>query len=153
MPMFDVHTLEEEMGAALVQQRLIALLSSLFGGLALLLACVGLYGLLAFALVQRTSELGIRMALGARRGDVVWMVVREAWLLVAIGIAVGVPAALAVGRLAASQISGLLFGLEATDPLTIVAAALALATVATFAAYLPARRASRVDPMIALRAE
>ena len=153
MPMFDVHTLEEEMGAALVQQRLVALLSSFFGGLALLLACVGLYGLLAFALVQRTSELGIRMALGAQRRNVVWMVVREAWLLVAIGIAVGVPAAIAVARLASNQISGLLFHLEATDPLTIVAAALALATVATFAAYLPARRASRVDPMVALRAE
>ena len=118
-----------------------------------LLACVGLYGLLAFALVQRTSELGIRMALGAQRRNVVWMVVREAWLLVAIGIAVGVPAAIAVARLASNQISGLLFRLEATDPLTIVAATLALATVATFAAYLPARRASRVDPMVALRAE
>jgi putative ABC transport system permease protein len=153
MPMFDVHTLEEEMGAALVQQRLVALLSSFFGGLALLLACVGLYGLLAFALVQRTSELGIRMALGAQRRNVVWMVVREAWLLVAIGIAVGVPAAIAVARLASNQISGLLFQLEATDPLTIVAATFALATVATFAAYLPARRASRVDPMVALRAE
>jgi ABC-type antimicrobial peptide transport system permease subunit len=125
MPMFDVHTLEEEMGAALVQQRLVALLLSMFGGLALLLACVGLYGLLAFALVQRTSELGIRMALGAQRGDVVWMVIREAWVLVAIGIAVGTPAAFAV----------------------------ALGIVATFAAYLPARRAARVDPMVALRAE
>jgi ABC-type antimicrobial peptide transport system permease subunit len=81
------------------------------------------------------------------------MVVREAWLLVAIGIAVGVPTAIAVARLASNQISGLLFRLEATDPLTIVAATLALATVATFAAYLPARRASRVDPMVALRAE
>ena len=153
MPMFDVHTLEEEMGAALVQQRLIALLSSLFGGLALLLACVGLYGLLAFAMVQRTSEMGVRMALSARRSDVVWLVVREAWLLVGIGILVGVPAALAVARIASSQISGLLFGLEATDPMIIGAATSALIAVATFAAYLPARRASRVDPMVALRAE
>ena len=115
MPMFDLHTLEEEMHAALVQPRLIAMLSSLFGGLALLLACVGLYGLLAFTLVQRTGEIGVRMALGARRGDVVWLVVGEALLLVATGIAIGVPAALLVARLAASQISGLLFGLEATD--------------------------------------
>jgi predicted permease len=153
MPMFDVHTLEEEMGAALVQQRLIALLSSLFGGLALLLACVGLYGLLAFAMVQRTGEMGVRMALGARRTDVVWLVVREAWLLVGIGILVGVPAALAVARIASSQISGLLFGLEATDPMIIGAATSALIAVATFAAYLPARRASCVDPMVALRAE
>src|SRR6476659_3271301 len=153
MPMFDVHTLDEEMGAALVQQRLIALLSSLFGGLALLLACVGLYGLLAFAMVQRIGEMGVRMALGARRVDVVWLVVREAWLLVAIGIAVGLPAALGAARAASSQIAGLLFGLAATDPLTIAAAACSLFVVATLAAYLPARRASRVDPMVALRAE
>ena len=151
--MFDVHTLDEEMGAALVQQRLIALLSSLFGGLALLLACVGLYGLLAFAMVQRMGEMGVRMALGARRVDVVWLVVREAWLLVAIGIVVGVPAALGAARVASSQIAGLLFGLAATDPLTIAAAACSLFVVATLAAYLPARRASRVDPMVALRAE
>ena len=153
MPMFDVHTLDEEMGAALVQQRLIALLSSLFGGLALLLACVGLYGLLAFAMVQRIGEMGVRMALGARRVDVVWLVVREAWLLVAIGIAVGLPAALGAARAASSQIAGLLFGLAAADPLTIAAAACSLFVVATLAAYLPARRASRVDPMVALRAE
>jgi predicted permease len=153
MPMFDVHTLSEEMGAALVQQRMIAVLSSLFGALALLLACVGLYGLLAFALVQRTGEMGLRLALGAQRRNVVWMIVREAWLLVAIGIGVGAPAALAAARLATNQISGLLFRQEATDPVTIAAATVVLATVATFAAYLPARRASRIDPMVALRAE
>ncbi len=153
MPMFDVHTLAEEMGAALVEQRLVALLSTIFGGLALLLACVGLYGLLAFALVQRTSEMGIRMALGAQRGDVVWMVLREAWILVAIGIAVGVPMALAVGRIASNRIQGLLFRMDAADPATMLGAVLALVVVATIAAYLPARRASRIDPMIALRAE
>jgi ABC-type antimicrobial peptide transport system permease subunit len=141
------------MGAALVQQRLIALLSSLFGALALLLACVGLYGLLAFAMVQRTGEMGVRMALGAGRADVVWLVVREAWLLVAIGITVGVPAALAVGRVASGQIAGLLFGLEAADPAIIAAATCALFVVATFAAYWPARRASHVDPMVALRTD
>jgi predicted permease len=153
MPMFDVHTLEEEMGAALVQQRLVALLSSVFGGLALLLACVGLYGLLSFAIVQRTGEMGVRMALGAQRADVVWLVVREAWILVAVGIAIGVPAALAAARVASSQITGLLFGLAATDPLTIALAAASLFIVATMAAYWPARRASRVDPMVALRTE
>jgi predicted permease len=153
MPMFNVHTLNEEMGAALVQQRLIALLSTLFGGLALLLACVGLYGLLAFAMVQRTAEVGIRMALGAQRSDVLWLVVREALLLVVVGIAIGVPIAFAVARFASSQISGLLFGLTATDPFTILGAALTLTLVALFAAYFPARRASRVDPMIALRTE
>ena len=93
------------------------------------------------------------MALGAQRGDVVWMVIREAWVLVAIGIAVGTPAAFAVARIATSRIEGLLFNLRATDPLTMVACAVALGIVATFAAYLPARRAARVDPMVALRTE
>jgi hypothetical protein len=153
MPMFDLHTLHEEMGAALVQERLVAMLASLFGALALLLACVGLYGLLAFSLVQRTTELGIRMALGARRSDVVWLVVRDALLLVAIGVAVGAPAAFLVGRFASSRVAGLIFGLETTDPFVIGTAILILTAVATFAAYLPARRAARVDPMIALRAE
>ena len=153
LPMFEVRTLEEEMDAALIQERLIATLSSFFGILALLLASIGLYGLLAFAVVQRSGEMGIRMALGARRGDVVWMVMREALLLVVAGIAIGVPAALAGARLASSQISGLLFGLEATDPLTIAFATLLLASVAMIAGYLPARRASRVDPMVALRNE
>ena len=88
----------------------------------LLLAAIGIYGVTAYAVSRRMREFGIRIALGAQRRDVVWMVVREAWLLVAIGIAVGVPAAIAVARLASNQISGLLFRLEATDPLTIVAA-------------------------------
>lgn len=153
LPMLDVHTLEEEMDAALVQQRLIALLTSLFGTLALLLACVGIYGLLAFSVAQRTAEIGIRTALGAQRAAVMWLVMREALVLVGIGIAIGVPAALLVGRLAASQISGLLFGLGASDPLTITAATTLLIAVATLAAYLPARRASRIDPMMALRSE
>jgi predicted lysophospholipase L1 biosynthesis ABC-type transport system permease subunit len=153
MPMFDLHTLDEEMGAALVQQRLVAMLASLFGALALLLACVGLYGLLAFSLVQRTTELGIRLALGARRSDVVWLLVREALWLVAIGIAVGVPAALLLGRFASSQVAGLLFGLKPTDPFVIGSSVLILIAVAMLAAYLPARRAARVDPMLALRAE
>src|SRR6516165_1093377 len=116
LPMFDVHTLSQEMEAALVQERLIAMLSSLFGGLALLLASVGLYGLLAFTVVQRTNEMGIRMAVGARRIDVVWMVIREALVLVAIGVLIGVPAALAAARFASSRISGLLYGISATDP-------------------------------------
>jgi predicted permease len=153
VPMFDVHTLNEEMNAALVQQRIVALLSSLFGGLALVLASVGLYGLLSFGLVQRTSEIGLRMALGAQRGSIAWLVVREALLLVGLGIAVGVPAALVAGRLASSQIAGLLFGLDAADPATMATASVVLVTVAVLAAWLPARRASRVDPIVALRAE
>jgi ABC-type antimicrobial peptide transport system permease subunit len=93
------------------------------------------------------------MALGARRSDVVWLVVRDALLLVAIGVAVGAPAAFLVGRFASSRVAGLIFGLETTDPFVIGTAILILTAVATFAAYLPARRAARVDPMIALRAE
>jgi predicted permease len=153
LPMFEVRTLAEEMDTALIRERLIAMLSSFFSVLALLLACVGLYGLLTFAVVQRTGEMGIRMALGASRGDVVWMVMREALALAVIGVAIGVPCALAAARLASSQIAGLLFGLKASDPLTMVAAAVLLALVAAIAGYLPARRASRVDPMVALRNE
>jgi len=108
LPLFDVHTLEQEMHAALVQQRLIAMLSSLFGVLALVLACVGLYGLLAFAVVQRVREMGVRLALGAKRSRVICMVMREALLLVFIGIRLGIPAALAIARLAATQIAGML---------------------------------------------
>jgi ABC-type antimicrobial peptide transport system permease subunit len=153
LPVFEVRTLSQEMDAALIQERLIATLSSLFGVLALLLASVGLYGLLAFGVVQRTGEVGIRMALGAGRGDVIWMILREALVLVLLGVAIGVPAAFAVARLAGSRISGLLFGLTATDPITIVVATGLLGLVAAVAAYLPARRASRVDPMVALRSE
>ena len=153
LPAFDVHTLAQEMDAALVRQRLVAMLSSLFGALAVLLACVGLYGLLAFGVVQRRSELGIRMALGAGRMGIVRMILGEAFLLVAVGIAIGIPAALVAARLARSRVSGLLFGLTASDPTTILAAALLLFGVAGLAAYLPARRASRVDPIVALRNE
>src|SRR5262252_5467402 len=105
------------------------MLSSLFGGLALLLASVGLYGLLAFAVVQRTAEMGIRMAMGARRMDVVLMIMREALLLVGLGVAAGVPIALAGARFASSQISGLLFGVKATDPFTIGGAVFLLVAV------------------------
>ena len=93
------------------------------------------------------------MALGANRGDVIWTVMREALLLVVAGLVIGVPAALVLGRLASNRISGLLFGLQATDPLTIAAATIVLALIAAGAAYMPARRASRVDPMVALRTE
>lgn len=153
LPLFDIHTLAEEMGAVLIRDRLIAMLSTVFSALALLLACVGLYGLLAFSVVQRSAEMGIRMALGANHRDVVWTVMREALVLVAAGVIIGVPTALALGRLASNRISGLLFGLQATDPVTIVAATLLLALMAVAAGYVPARRASRVDPMIALRNE
>jgi predicted permease len=153
VPMFDVRTLADEVDAVLIQQRLVATLTSVFGTLALLLACVGLYGLLAFAVVRRTSEIGVRMALGAGRRALVWMVMREALLLVLAGGAMGLAVGLGVARVAGSQISGLLFGIETIDPRTFVGAALVLAASALLAAYLPARRASRVNPVVALRAD
>jgi ABC-type antimicrobial peptide transport system permease subunit len=153
MPLLDVRTLGEEVDAVLVQERLIATLAGLFSALALLLASVGLYGLLSYVVVQRTAELGIRCALGAKRADIERSVMYDALSLVLAGIVIGVPAALVVGQVASSQVSGLLFGLTTTDPLTVSAAIAVLLFVALGASYLPARRASRVDPMVALRSE
>ena len=153
LPLFEVRTLQNEIDAALVRERLIATLSSVFGVLALALACVGLYGLLAFTVAQRTAEMGVRMALGARRIDVVVMVMREALTLVAAGAALGLIGAMVAARLASAHISVLLFRTNVTDLTTIVAATLMLAGVASLASYLPARRASRVEPMTALRNE
>src|SRR6266540_1678598 len=139
----------EVVNESLTQERFIAQLGSAFSLFALLLACVGLYGVMSYAMTRRTNEIGVRMALGARGADVVRMVMKETMLLVAIGLAVGLGAALATTRL----ISTLLFGLSPNDPATIAAAALLMTVVAAFAGYLPARRASRVDPMTALRCE
>jgi predicted permease len=131
------------------QERLIAQLSTVFGGLALLLACIGLYGVLSYGVAQRTNEIGIRMALGAERGSVIRMVLRETAILILIGLAVGVPASLACARFVESK----LFGLKAADPLTLAAALGIMIAVAVASGYLPARRASKVDPLIALRYE
>jgi ABC-type antimicrobial peptide transport system permease subunit len=131
----------------LIQERMMAMLGSGFGALALVLACVGLYGLLAYSVARRTKEMGIRMALGARPLVVEAMVVRDAVRLVLIGIALGLPTAWAASRLIASM----LFHLKPTDPATLAGAALVLLAAALTAAYLPARRASRVNPMTALR--
>ena len=153
VPVTGIGTLAQQVERSLLQERLMATLSSFFGALALLLASLGLYGVMSYNVTRRTSEIGLRIALGARRADVTWMVLRETLLLVALGVAIGIPAALTAARLAASQISGLLFGLSATDARTIALAALVLAGVAMLAGYLPARRASKVDPMEALRHE
>jgi len=135
--------------ATILRERLMATLSGFFGLLALLLACIGVYGILSYGVASRTTEIGIRMALGARRTDVFWMILREALWLVAIGVVVGLPLIFAVTRLAAT----LLFDLSPTDPVSLIAAALLLLGVALLAGYLPSRRATRVDPMIALRCE
>ncbi|MCU1258762.1 MAG: hypothetical protein JWO80_1647, partial [Bryobacterales bacterium] len=133
----------------LVQERLVASLAGGFGVLGLLLACVGLYGLLAYGVARRTKEIGIRMALGAQQSGVLWMVCGGALRLVGLGIALGLPAAWAVSR----WVKSMLFGLTATDPGTMATAVLLLGAAGLVAAYFPARLAARVDPMTALRHE
>jgi ABC-type antimicrobial peptide transport system permease subunit len=131
------------------QERLVARLTELFGVLALILACLGLYGLTAYTVARRTNEIGIRMALGADRGNVLGLVLRSALVQVGLGLAIGIPAALAGGHLLASQ----LYRVKSYDPAILGAAALILAASAILAASVPASRASRVDPIIALRHE
>src|SRR5262249_5250474 len=145
----DVRTMENVVDNSLVQERFIAQLASFFSLFALLLACLGLYGIMSHGVVRRTREMGIRMALGAESTGVVWLVMRQSLMLLMIGIIVGVPAAL----LAARYISTFLFGLSTTDPATITISTCVLLSVAVLAGYLPARRASRIDPMLALRYE
>jgi ABC-type antimicrobial peptide transport system permease subunit len=125
------------------------MLASFFGGLALVLACIGLYGVLTYSVVRRTREIGIRLAIGAQRRSVIWLVLRETLLLIAVGVALGIPAVLTVSRYIESQ----LFGVSPGDPWAIACAVGVLLLVAAAAGYQPARRASRVDPMIALRYE
>jgi predicted permease len=149
LPIDEVVSLSEHIGRSLAQQKLVARLASFFSLLALLLACVGLYGVLSYAVARRTNEIGVRMALGAQRGNVIWLVLREALTLVGAGVVIGLLASLAATR----TVSTMLFGLKPNDPLTIAAATLLLLAVAALAGYLPARRASRVDPMAALREE
>ncbi len=153
LPLYNVSTLEEQIDELLLQERLFAKLITFFGAIALLLACVGLYGILSYAVAKRTGEFGIRMALGAERSDIVSMVLRETLLLIGAGAVIGMPAAWGVAQSASSFISGLLFGLDSTDALTIVGGALVMAACAAAAGFLPARRASGVDPMDALRYE
>jgi predicted permease len=134
---------------ALVQERMIATLSIAFGTVAVGLACIGLYGLIAYHVVQRTSEIGIRMALGAQRTHVLWITLCRALAWTAMGIAIGVPLALTASRTAES----LLFGLSPMDVMTLTLAAVIMLAVGTLSALIPARRASRVDPLVALRYE
>ncbi|MBO0721314.1 MAG: ABC transporter permease [Blastocatellia bacterium] len=143
----DLRTMEDVVNDALLKERFTAQLAGAFSLFALLLACIGLYGLMAYAVARRTSEIGIRMALGAQARDVLVLVMRETMLLVVIGAAIGLAAALASIHL----VSNLLFGLTPTDPLTIVLATMLLIGVAALAGYLPARRAAQVDPLVALR--
>jgi predicted permease len=149
MPVYDLKTLDGELDQTLASDQMIALLSAGFGLLATLLAMVGLYGVMAFAVTRRTKEMGLRMALGARPGAVVWLVMREVAVLVGIGLLIGVPAAMGLGRFVASQ----LYGIKAGDPWIAAGSMAALVVVAGAAGMIPARRASRIDPIRALHYE
>jgi ABC-type antimicrobial peptide transport system permease subunit len=149
LPPISIRSMSGLVSDTLETDRFIEQLSSAFGLLAILLASVGLYGVMTYIVARRTRDIGIRMALGARPANVLWQVLRESFVLVFIGIAAGVPAALAGTRLVRSMI----FGLGFADPLAIVSAVVLLAVVAALASFLPAHRASRVDPMVALRYE
>jgi predicted permease len=148
-PVAEIRPIRDFVDADLAQPRFTTLLLSSFAVAALILAAIGLYGVIAFSVTQRTREIGIRVALGAQRSDVLRLVMRHGVLLTGTGLAIGFVAALALGR----AVAGLLYGIAPSDPATLLTAALFLAAVATLATYLPARRAVRVDPMVALRTE
>jgi ABC-type antimicrobial peptide transport system permease subunit len=145
----ELHSFDIQMSDSLLQPRLVAMLSAFFGLLALLLAMVGLYGLTSYGVARRRGEIGIRIALGAQRGSVVWLVLRDVGFTLALGIVTGIVVALFAGRL----VTKLLYGLQPGNPLTLILSAIVLALAASAAGYLPARRASRLDPMTALREE
>jgi len=149
LPLRDVTTESQQIDRLLFEERLVARLSSFFGSLALVLACIGLYGLLSYEVARRTREIGIRMALGAQVSDVLWLVVKQGIALVLVGGVAGTGVALAVTR----YLTSMLYGVRAYDPLTIIAVAALLALVALTACYIPALRAARVDPIVALRHE
>ena len=139
----------EQIDQNIYQERLTANLSSLFALLALIVACVGIYGLLSYQVTRRTHEIGIRLALGAQRSDVLRLVIRQGAILAVLGAVIGIAAALAVTR----YLQSFLFGVKPSDPVTIIAVAFGLIAVALLASYIPARRAMKTDPMVALRYE
>jgi predicted permease len=149
VPVYNLRTLERQIDRSLVIERFVATLSTAFGVLATLLAVVGLYGVMAFTVARRTREIGVRMALGAVQGDVVWLVMREVVMLVTAGMMLGLAAAWGLGRVVGAQ----LYGVTPNDPVTIAAAAGILAAVSLAAGYVPALRATRVNPVFALRYE
>ena len=149
VPVFDMQTQRAEIEDQIHQEITLADLCSAFALLALTIACVGLYGMMSYAVERRTNEIGIRMALGAERHKILGMIMREILVMVALGVAIGIPAALAATRV----ISNMLYGLKPNDPLTMIVSTSFMITVAAIAGYLPALRASSVDPMLTLRYE
>jgi predicted lysophospholipase L1 biosynthesis ABC-type transport system permease subunit len=149
VPVRETLTMSEQFDNNIVAERMLTTLCSFFGALALLLAAVGLYGVMAQSVARRVREIGIRMALGAQGGEVLWLVLREVAIMVAIGALIGLPAAFALTRLLTTY----LFGLTPQDPLSIAGSVVVLLAITALAGFIPARRATRVDPMIALRYE
>jgi putative ABC transport system permease protein len=149
LPVYNVKTMEQHISASAAQPRFRTLLLGIFACVALVLASIGIYGVISYSVTQRTHEIGLRVALGAQRGDVLKLVVWQGMKLALVGIVVGIVGAFLVTRV----MSSLLFGVSATDPLTFVGVSLLLAVVSFLACYLPARRATKVDPMVALRYE
>jgi ABC-type antimicrobial peptide transport system permease subunit len=149
LPMLDIRTQREQIDATTQQERMFAALTAGFGLLALALACVGIYGIMAYTVAQRTNEIGIRLALGAERGQVRGLVLREASSLAVLGVVAGLAVALALGRL----VKSMLYGLQPADPVSLAGAATLLLSIALLASWVPALRASRVEPMEALRHE
>ena len=149
IPVEGISTLAGEVEDSTLNQSLVAQLSAFFGLLAVFLVCIGIYGLMSYAIARRTNEIGVRMALGAGRSSIVWLIMREILVLIATGIVIGVPLALAGNRL----ISRMLYGLSPADPASLLAAIVLLIAIAALAGYLPARKASLVEPTEALRYE
>jgi predicted permease len=149
VPVFSVQTMTERIGGQLAADRMIAVLLSIFGGGALLLAAIGIYGVMGYSVAQRTREIGVRIALGAEQRDILKLIIGQGMLLVLIGAGIGLALAFALTRV----VKSLLFGVSATDPLTFTVVVLVLVGVALLACYLPARRATKIDPLVALRYE
>jgi putative ABC transport system permease protein len=149
LPIYKAQRMEEYVAASVAQRRFTGLLCSIFAGAGLLLAIVGLFGVMSYSVSQRTHEIGVRVAVGAAKADILQLILKEGMGITIVGVGIGLVGTLAVSSILKSQ----LFGVSATDPLTLVGVVFTLALVALPACYVPARRATRVDPMVALRYE